>query len=170
MNHVLILNMLLYIDNGILYLYTRRRIPHGELQRSNFSKIDVMCVYTVNIWNDLQKHYLFLVSQIPSGDANIWNNLQKHYLFNISYILMEILFFLSRNGKRFLNQEGHHMKTELELLTHDEDETHLYIHAYNSLGFMLSSGTRVFGPIAIFPKSVLHWSVSPKKRCLFHLV
>lgn len=51
------------------------------------------------------------------------------------------------------------MKTELQLLTHDEDETHLYIHAYNSLGFVLSSGTRVFGPIAIFPKSVLHWSV-----------
>lgn len=51
------------------------------------------------------------------------------------------------------------MKTELQLLTHDEEESHLYIHAYNPLGFLLSSGTRIFGPIAIFPKSVLHWSV-----------
>ncbi|XP_052057730.1 uncharacterized protein LOC127698355 [Mytilus californianus] len=63
------------------------------------------------------------------------------------------------NAVRNLNTEGHFMKTELQFLTHEDESNYLYVHAFSQMGFLLSSETRVLGPIALFPKTVLHWNV-----------
>ena len=52
------------------------------------------------------------------------------------------------------------MKTDIQMLTRNDESNHLYINSYSALGFELSSGSRIFGPIALFPKTVLHWNVS----------
>ncbi|XP_046542666.1 NADH dehydrogenase [ubiquinone] 1 alpha subcomplex assembly factor 3-like [Haliotis rubra] len=41
-----------------------------------------------------------------------------------------------------------------------EDDTVTFIDAYSSVGFKLNNGFRIFGPCAVFPRSVLHWNVS----------
>lgn len=49
-------------------------------------------------------------------------------------------------------------KTTVTILNQEQDQG-IFIDSYSSLGFLLSSGIRVFGPCAIFPRSVLHWNV-----------
>lgn len=49
-------------------------------------------------------------------------------------------------------------KTTVTILN-QENEQGIFIDSYSNMGFLLSSGIRVFGPCAIFPRSVLHWNV-----------
>lgn len=41
-----------------------------------------------------------------------------------------------------------------------EDDENIYVEAYSTLGFKLSSGFRIIGPCILFPRSILHWGVS----------
>ena len=49
--------------------------------------------------------------------------------------------------------------TTVEILNKEQDEG-IFFEAYSQIGFLLSSGIRVMGPCAVFPKSILHWNVS----------
>ncbi|XP_041349777.1 NADH dehydrogenase [ubiquinone] 1 alpha subcomplex assembly factor 3-like isoform X2 [Gigantopelta aegis] len=44
-----------------------------------------------------------------------------------------------------------------------EDDANIYIEAYSPEGFKLSSGFRILGPCAVFPRSILHWNVKSSK-------
>ena len=48
--------------------------------------------------------------------------------------------------------------TSVTILNREENEG-IFIQAYSSLGFRLSTGMRVMGPSVFFPKSLLHWNV-----------
>lgn len=77
----------------------------------------------------------------------------------LSTMSLNVVFFYSSLARK-LNTEGQHMKTELQFPVLSDESNHLYINAFSSMGFTLNSGTKVFGPIAVFPKSILHWNVS----------
>ena len=49
--------------------------------------------------------------------------------------------------------------TTVQILNKVQDQG-IFFEAYSPLGFLLSSGIRVMGPCAVFPKSILHWNVS----------
>ncbi|CAB3362782.1 Hypothetical predicted protein [Cloeon dipterum] len=63
-------------------------------------------------------------------------------------------------------------KTTVSFLNEDADNG-LLVDSYSQLGFRLSNGVFVVGPVALFPKSVLSWNVenikdvSPKSLQLF---
>jgi len=50
-------------------------------------------------------------------------------------------------------------KTTVTILNQEHDQG-IFIDSYSNMGFRLSSGIRVFGPCAVFPRSLLHWNVS----------
>ena len=54
--------------------------------------------------------------------------------------------------------------TTVEILNKEQDQG-IFFEAYSPVGFLLSSGIRVMGPCAVFPKSVLHWNVSSRNVC-----
>ncbi|OQV13338.1 putative NADH dehydrogenase [ubiquinone] 1 alpha subcomplex assembly factor 3 [Hypsibius exemplaris] len=49
-------------------------------------------------------------------------------------------------------------KTTVTVLNNADDE-YLLVNSYSQIGFHLSNNVRAFGPIALFPKSVLQWNV-----------
>lgn len=49
-------------------------------------------------------------------------------------------------------------KTTVTVLNQEQDRG-IFIDSYSNMGFMLNTGMRVFGPCAIFPRSILHWNV-----------
>ncbi|KAL5013304.1 hypothetical protein ScPMuIL_007574 [Solemya velum] len=64
-----------------------------------------------------------------------------------------------RTWVRSVNYEGEYSKTSMTMLS-QEDDANIYIEAYSPLGFRLNSGFRIFGPCAVFPRSILHWNVA----------
>jgi NADH dehydrogenase [ubiquinone] 1 alpha subcomplex assembly factor 3 len=66
-------------------------------------------------------------------------------------------------------------KTTVTVLNHEIDSP-LMIDSYNYNGFKLNNGFSVYGPVALFPKSVLGWDVShsnmvtPETLTLFGLL
>ena len=51
------------------------------------------------------------------------------------------------------------LKTTVTILGQDSDDG-IFIESYSPMGFKLTSGIRVMGPCAVFPRSILHWNVS----------
>lgn len=51
------------------------------------------------------------------------------------------------------------METSVNILNHQRDGM-IYFDAFSPLGFRLNTGLRVYGPVAAFPKTLLHWNVS----------
>jgi NADH dehydrogenase [ubiquinone] 1 alpha subcomplex assembly factor 3 len=49
-------------------------------------------------------------------------------------------------------------RTTVSVLNQEQDRG-IFIDSYSCLGFLLSTGIRVIGPCAVFPRSVLHWNV-----------
>ncbi|RUS87967.1 hypothetical protein EGW08_004245, partial [Elysia chlorotica] len=60
-------------------------------------------------------------------------------------------------------------KSSLSLIT-KEDDSQNYVAAYNAYGFRLTSGFHILGPCALFPRTVLHWSVTKCYTCGIVLV
>ncbi|KAK3587568.1 hypothetical protein CHS0354_004858 [Potamilus streckersoni] len=77
----------------------------------------------------------------------------------ISRALLTSIRTLHRSAVRRHNIEGDYIKTSMTFLG-EEDEDYIHITAYSNMGFKLLNGPRIFGPCAIFPKSILHWNVS----------
>ena len=50
-------------------------------------------------------------------------------------------------------------KTEINIIGNDESEQVLYIEKYNQAGFRLSNKLFVYGPMAVFPRTVFQWKV-----------
>ncbi|KAL3852381.1 hypothetical protein ACJMK2_016033 [Sinanodonta woodiana] len=76
----------------------------------------------------------------------------------ISRALFTSIRTLHRSAVQHHNIEGDYVKTSMTFLG-EEDEDYLHIAAYSNMGFKLLNGPRIFGPCAIFPKSILHWNV-----------
>ena len=51
------------------------------------------------------------------------------------------------------------METTVNILNKQNDGM-IYFDAFSSAGFRLSTGLRILGPCAAFPKTLLHWNVS----------
>lgn len=64
-----------------------------------------------------------------------------------------------RQQVRHFDDEFASQKSTLNLLSREEDAG-ILIEAYSPLGFRLSNNIRIFGPCAIFPRSILHWNVT----------
>ena len=47
----------------------------------------------------------------------------------------------------------------VNMLSKEEDD-YVYIRSYTTNGFSLTNGFRILGPCVVFPRTVLHWSVS----------
>lgn len=60
-------------------------------------------------------------------------------------------------------------KTTVTILNQEQDQG-IFIDSYSNVGFLLSSGIRVFGPCAIFPRSVLHWNVGGREVFFYQLI
>ncbi|XP_076360586.1 NADH dehydrogenase [ubiquinone] 1 alpha subcomplex assembly factor 3 [Tachypleus tridentatus] len=66
-------------------------------------------------------------------------------------------------------------KTTVTILNTEEQEG-ILINSYSTIGFRLNNGLFVFGPMAVFPRSVLQWNVKnvedihPDSLSLFYLL
>ncbi|XP_013783847.1 NADH dehydrogenase [ubiquinone] 1 alpha subcomplex assembly factor 3-like [Limulus polyphemus] len=66
-------------------------------------------------------------------------------------------------------------KTTVTILNKEEDEG-ILINSYSTVGFRLNNGIFIFGPVAVFPRSVLQWNVkktediNPDSLSLFYLL
>lgn len=67
--------------------------------------------------------------------------------------------FFPRQQVRHFDDEFAHQTSTLNLLSREED-TDLLIEAYSPLGFRFNNNIHVFGPCAVFPRSILHWNVT----------
>lgn len=74
----------------------------------------------------------------------------------MSLIALLVVYF--RQQVRHLDDEFAYQKSTLNLLSKEED-AELLIEAYSPLGFRFNNNIHVFGPCAVFPRSLLHWNV-----------
>lgn len=56
-----------------------------------------------------------------------------------------------------MQRGGEYSRTNIEMLSDQDDN--IYLLKYGVTGFKLQSGVRIVGPIAVFPRSVMHWNV-----------
>lgn len=57
-----------------------------------------------------------------------------------------------------LQRTGDYKQTDIKMLSQEEGEK-IYILRYGVTGFKLQSGLRILGPMAVFPRSILHWNI-----------
>ncbi|KAF6035905.1 hypothetical protein EB796_005791 [Bugula neritina] len=64
--------------------------------------------------------------------------------------------------------EGEPYKTTVTLENTEGDTDYVYVESYSRLGFKLSNGMRIVGPLAMFPKTCLHWNVNGAEDIHMH--
>ncbi|XP_005091993.2 NADH dehydrogenase [ubiquinone] 1 alpha subcomplex assembly factor 3 [Aplysia californica] len=118
-------------------------------------------------------HFTFVTTQSTMSPTGLF---APSLCRTFSGLLSRRIVLQTSTSVRHHNFDGEaYSKTNISLMT-KEDETHTYVEAFSPYGFRLTSGFRVLGPCALFPRAVLHWNVSsadkitPESLSLFCLL
>ncbi|XP_029643062.1 NADH dehydrogenase [ubiquinone] 1 alpha subcomplex assembly factor 3 [Octopus sinensis] len=79
----------------------------------------------------------------------------RHYLATPLRRAFNVAF---RQQVRFFDDEFAYAPSSISMLNKEEDSG-IMVEAYSPYGFKLNNNIRIFGPCALFPRSILHWNV-----------